>query len=60
MGLRPISSYTISNGLPTTQFIEIDGIAQMFPNLQSAIAEIQSETWRRLILAVEITALPLS
>ena len=59
MGFGPISTYPISDMRVGAFFIQIQLQMELNTGLKSVLSEIQAETWKRIILAVEITALEL-
>lgn len=57
MGFGPISSYPISDMRAGTFFVRVQMQAVLNSYIGSALAEIQAENWKRMILAAEINAL---
>src|SRR5262245_17082795 len=58
MGYRPISGHPISDLRAEDFAFQVTGTSVFFPGLLSDVADIQSQTWRGMILAADIAVLP--
>jgi hypothetical protein len=59
MGFRPISGNAISDLETQMFFMQVEGEAILFSNLRDELANMQSDTFKPLVLAVEIITIPL-
>lgn len=60
MAFGPISSYPISDQRAGTFFVRVQALALLNSQIGSVVGEIQAENWTRMVLAVEITTLPIT